>query len=285
MTLNLKGLHMKWRSLFRNPAQVAGIILLSAAIAIFFIQPFFAAALALFFVLLCLAACFFPQSNFLLPVISHGNTGKNKVALTFDDGPTEPLTRQILDLLDQYSVKATFFVSGVQTLTCPDIINEIINRGHSIGNHSFHHNPFLMLKSFRVLHQDIESLQELLKENGVNTLAFRPPVGIVNPKLGPILDQLGLVCVTFSCRAWDAGNLHIKHLSSRILAKVEADDIVLLHDVLPRGKEDARFLLTEIDKIIGGIRNRGLIIVPLAELIGKEILIPSGRFNGYLPIK
>ena len=266
---------MKRRFLFRNPAQISGIILLPAAAAIFFVQPLFAATLALFFIFLCLAACFFPQSNFLLPVISHGNTGKNKVAVTFDDGPTEPLTRQILDLLDKYSVKATFFVSGVQTLKYPDIINEIISRGHSIGNHSFHHNPFLMLKSYRELYQDIASLQELLRNNGVNTLAFRPPVGIVNPKLGPILDQLGLICVTFSCRAWDAGNLHIQQLSSRILAKVKADDIVLLHDVLPRGKEDACFLLTEIDKILDGIHEKGLIIVPLSELIGKEILIPK----------
>jgi len=68
---------------------------------------------------------------------------------------------------------------------------------------------------------------------GVNVLAFRPPVGIISPKLPQVLNKLGLFCVTFSCRAGDAGNRNIKNLSSRILKKVKADDIILLHDVNP----------------------------------------------------
>jgi len=86
------------------------------------------------------------------------------VALTFDDGPDEPTTRQILALLDKYAVKATFFVSGVNALKYPEIIKEIINRGHTIGNHSFHHNPFLMLGSYNYLYQEVLRAQEVLKK-------------------------------------------------------------------------------------------------------------------------
>jgi len=127
--------------LFSNPAVVTGIILLAGSALVFLVNPLLAAAIALFYILLCVTASFFPQTNFLLPVISRGQTGKNMVALTFDDGPAEPTTRQVLDLLDKYSVQATFFVSGINALRYPEIIKDIVSRGHSIGNHSLSHNP------------------------------------------------------------------------------------------------------------------------------------------------
>jgi peptidoglycan/xylan/chitin deacetylase (PgdA/CDA1 family) len=264
---------MKNRLPFWNSAQIAGVILLSAAAVAFFINSLLAVAIALFYILLCVAASFFPQSNFFLPVISHGNTGQNLVALTFDDGPTEPITSQIMDLLDKYSVKATFFVSGVNALNHPEIIREIIARGHTIGNHSFNHNPFVMLRSYNYLYQEIFRAQEVLKKMGIHTLAFRPPVGIINPKLAPILDKLGMFCVTFSCRAFDAGNRRVKNLGSKILNKVKADDIILLHDAPPRSKEDSIILLSEIETILEGFNVKGLKVVPLSTLINREVMI------------
>jgi peptidoglycan/xylan/chitin deacetylase (PgdA/CDA1 family) len=239
------------------------------------VNPLLAAAIAFFYILLCVTASFFPQTNFLLPVISRGQTGKNLVALTFDDGPAEPTTRQILDLLDKYSVQATFFVSGINALRYPEIVKDIVSRGHSIGNHSLSHNPFLMLTSFNNLYREISDAQEIVRKMGINTRTFRPPVGIVNPKLSPILDKLGMFCVTFSCRAFDAGNLHVKNLGSEILKKVKADDIILLHDVPPRMKEDNAVLLPEIERLLAGIIAKGLRIVPLADLINKEVMSNS----------
>jgi peptidoglycan/xylan/chitin deacetylase (PgdA/CDA1 family) len=262
---------MKNKFSFLSPAQITGIIFLSAAAIVFFFNSLLAIAIALFYILLCVAASFFPRSNFYLPVISRGNTGKNLVALTFDDGPAQPTTKQILELLDRYSVKATFFVSGVNALKHPDIIAEIIARGHTIGNHSFHHNPFLMLGSYNYLYQEVSKAQETLKKMGINTLAFRPPVGIINPKLPSVLNRQGMFCLTFSCYASDAGNRFIKNLSFKILKKVKADDIIVLHDVPPRGKEDSAFLLQEVEKILQGIIAKGLKVVPLAQLIGKAI--------------
>jgi peptidoglycan/xylan/chitin deacetylase (PgdA/CDA1 family) len=263
---------MKRKLLSLSPAQITGIIILSIAVVVFFFNALLAAAIAFFYIILCVAASFFPQSSFYLPVISRGNTGQNLVALTFDDGPSEPTTRQILELLDKYSVKATFFVSGVNASNHPNIIREIIARGHTIGNHSFNHNPFVMLGSYNYLYQEIFRAQEVLKKMGIQTLAFRPPVGIINPKLAPILDKLGMFCLTFSCYASDAGNRFIKNLSFKILKKVKADDIIILHDVPPRCKEDNTFLLTEIEKILQGLIIKGLKIVPLSDLIGREIM-------------
>jgi peptidoglycan/xylan/chitin deacetylase (PgdA/CDA1 family) len=264
---------MKLKLSNAKPAQVIGIILLGVAAAVIFINSLLAVAVALFYILLCVVASFFPRSNFFLPVISRGNTGQNLVALTFDDGPTDPTTRQIMDVLDKYSVKATFFVSGANALSHPEIIREIIVRGHTVGNHSFHHNPFVMLRSYNCLYQEIFRAQEVLRKMGIQTLAFRPPVGIINPKLAPILDKLGMFCVTFSCRAFDAGNRRVKNLSSRLLKKVKADDIILLHDVPPRSKEDSVILLSEIETILQGLIIKGLKIVPLSDLTGREVMI------------
>lgn len=256
-----------------SPAQVAGIVILTAAAVSFFINPQLAIALALFYIALCITACFFPETNFLGPVISRGNTGRNFVALTFDDGPAHMVTRQILDLLDKYSVRATFFVTGVNAARLPEIIGEIIARGHTIGNHSFHHYPFLMLKSSKVIYQDIRTVQEILRKMGVNTVAFRPPVGIVNPRLAPILQKLNMYCLTFSCRAVDFGNRRVKNISRKILQKVKADDIILLHDVPPRRVDDQELLLKEIENLLSGLKARGLEVVPLSTLIGKTIMI------------
>jgi peptidoglycan-N-acetylglucosamine deacetylase len=264
---------MKKNIFFRTPAQVAGVIILAAAAVSFFINPKMAIALALFYIVLCIAASFFPETNFLGPVVSRGNTGGNFVALTFDDGPAQPVTRQILDLLDRYSAPATFFVTGVNAGQYPEIIKEIIDRGHTVGNHSFHHYPFLMLKSSRVIYQEILTAQEILRKMGIQTLAFRPPVGIVNPKLAPLLQKLKMYCITFSCRAADRGNRRVKDLSRKIMKKVTADDIILLHDVPPHRREDQEILLKEIENLLSGLKARGLKVVPLSTLIGKKIMI------------
>ncbi|KUG22963.1 polysaccharide deacetylase [hydrocarbon metagenome] len=255
-----------------SPAQITGIVLLSAAAAAFFINSLLAIIIALFYILLCVVASFCYRRSFYLSVISRGNTGKKMVALTFDDGPDEPTTKQILELLDKYAVKATFFVSGVNALKYPEIIKEIISRGHTVGNHSFHHNPFLMLGSYNYLYQEVSQAQEVLKNMGVKALAFRPPVGIISPKLPSVLNQMGLFCVTFSCRAADAGNRKIKNLSMRILKKVKADDIILLHDVNPRGEENGAVLLTEVEKILTGLSAKDLKVAPLSDLIGREVM-------------
>jgi len=266
-------------------AESTGIILLMAAFAAFFIYPLLSVAMALFYVVMCVSACFFPGTNFLGQVISRGDTGKNDVALTFDDGPSEFTTLRILDLLDRHDVKATFFVTGVNAARLPDIISEIIRRGHSIGNHSYSHDPFVMMKSYRTLFREVDEARRVLQKTGIDALAFRPPVGIINPKLPSILKRLELFCVTFSCRARDAGNRRVKNMAVRILKKVKGDDIILLHDKPPRRGEDDDVLWLEFEKILKGIVDRGLRIVPLSELIGKKLmnLDESGvaKINGF----
>jgi peptidoglycan/xylan/chitin deacetylase (PgdA/CDA1 family) len=261
------------RTGYVSPAVIAGVIALTLAACLFFFHAALVFILPLaVFVALCVLAPFFPSRGFFLRVVSRGHTGKNFVSLTFDDGPDPETTRPLLKLLDLSSTKATFFVTGERAVLYGDLISEILAYGHDVGNHSYHHDPFLMLRSTKTLFREIESTQTALTRFCISPAAFRPPVGITNPRLTNVLMKLRLYCVTFTCRAFDAGNRNIRGLSGRILRKVKSDDIILLHDVQPRGDVTTEGFLQEVDLILSGLKRMGLQVVPLAELLGRPVM-------------
>lgn len=205
-------------------------------------------------------------------MISRGEGGGKAVALTFDDGPDPRVTPLLLDLLVRYRLTAAFFVTGRNAGLHPDLVREILRRGHDIGNHSHRHDPLLMLRSRAVLTGEITRTQELLASFGIRPVAFRPPVGVTNPRLGGVLGELGMECVTFSCRAGDFGNRRIGGLARKILRRVRPGAIILLHDVAPSGGGTIAEWLGEVEKIIRGLQSGGYEIVPLAELTGRAVM-------------
>ncbi len=225
----------------------------------------------LLFILICVLAPVFHACSYYLPVISRGRKGAKAVAITFDDGPDPSVTPRILDLLARHSVKATFFVTGLNSERHPDLVRLILSHGHTLGNHSYSHSPFLMLKGSRTLMREVESAQTLFRQFGVVPLAFRPPVGITSPNLWAVLLKLGMFCVNFSCRAGDMGNRRIENLAARLLGKVRPGDIILLHDVAPP-KGGIDYLLGEFEAVLVGLKAKNIEVQPLAQLIGKEIM-------------
>ena len=223
------------------------------------------------FLLACAIAPFVPSRGFYLPIVSRGKRGESAVALTFDDGPDPEITPRLLDLLDRHGACATFFVAGEKAARHPGIIRDILSRGHTIGNHSYSHLPFLMLMGMRKLRREVKAAQSVLGRFGIVPLAFRPPVGVTNPHLWRVLLEQGMYCVNFRRRAVDMGNFRIAHLSSKVLKKVAPGDILVLHDVAPP-RASAELLLAEFDALIRGLKEQGLEIVPLASLIGKEVM-------------
>ncbi len=224
------------------------------------------------FILLCFTAPFFPTVGFYLPVISHGSAEKKAVALTFDDGPHPDSTPMILDLLSHYETTATFFVTGRRVKKHPQLIRQAVSRGHTIGNHSYSHDNFIMLKSTARLKKEIEKTQEALGALGVYPLAFRPPVGITNPRLNGVLKKLGLYAVNFNRRAVDMGNRRVRNLSQKILSRIQPGDIILLHDTLPRNKGQVDHWVRELDRLLRGVFEKNLRIVPLEHLIDRPVM-------------
>lgn len=224
------------------------------------------------FVVACLLAPFFPGTGFFLPVVSRGRTAGRAVALTFDDGPDPRVTCLLLDLLGRHGAPATFFVVGRKAERNPELVRDILSAGHAIGNHSYRHDPFLMLRSSARLADEIASTQRILSGMGVRPLVFRPPVGITSPRLPGVLKRAGLECVTFSCRAGDFGNRRIGALAGRILKKIHPGAIILLHDVAPPGAGTIAAWLGQVEALIVGLRSRGYAIVSLSQLIGRPVM-------------
>jgi peptidoglycan/xylan/chitin deacetylase (PgdA/CDA1 family) len=219
----------------------------------------------------CLVAVFTPGSGFFLPVVSRGSGDRRAVALTFDDGPDPITTPALLKLLRERRAVATFFVTGERAARHPELLAAMVADGHGIGNHSFRHDPLGAFRSANTLAAEIDATQRALKPLGVEPLAYRPPMGITTPRLRRALAGSEMFVVNFSRRAWDGGNRRIGNLAGRILKRVQPGDIVLLHERLPDPARTADWE-REIDLILKGLAEKRIAVIPLAELIGREVM-------------
>jgi peptidoglycan-N-acetylglucosamine deacetylase len=262
-----------------SPALLTGITAFLASGILLMIRPALVLIPLGLFILLCGVAPFFPGFGFFLPVISRRETVCREVALTFDDGPDPDVTPRLLELLRRHDVPATFFVTGARAERHPGLIRDILSRGHTLGNHSYHHDPLLMLRSRARLREEVARTQDLLSAFAVRPLTFRPPVGITNSRLPGVLRELGLCCVTFSCRAFDRGNRRITGLAETVLRKVRPGHIVLLHDVAPKGRDGIEQWLAETERIVSGLKEQGYRLLSLEELIDRPVMkrLPAGE--------
>jgi peptidoglycan-N-acetylglucosamine deacetylase len=254
-----------------TPFHLTGISAVLLSVILFSIKAILAPVPLLLFAFICIVAPFITGKGFFLKVISKGRTDTKAIAVTFDDGPDPDVTPAVLDLLQKYSVKATFFVTGKNAEKYPDIIGKILEQGHSIGNHSYNHDPLLMLRTKKTLLKEISLCQKILQKHGISPFAFRPPAGITNPRLNIILRDLDMFCINWSLRALDAGNRRIKGLSEKILGKAESGDIILLHDIKP-DNNNINILLSEFEFLFSGLKNSDLKIEELSVIINKKIM-------------
>jgi len=256
-----------------------------AAVLLVGVDPRLAAIPLLVFILLCAVAPFIPAWSFFLPVISRGASRRKAVAITFDDGPDPLTTPELLLLLKKHRVKGTLFVNGRRAARYPELMAEILTQGHTLANHSFNHDTLGGFKRTKTMAHEIEATQAALRAVGVMALAYRPPMGITDPRLGRLMKAKGMYVVNFSCRGWDGGNRWIKNLSRRILKRVRADDIVLLHDIVPTPPSLLPYWVNEIDGIIKGIQDKGMEILPLADIIGRPVMMDLGGEDWQTPAK
>ena len=259
-----------------SPAEKTGITALLLALLLGCFNPVLALIPLVFFLLLCLGAPFFPGVGFFLPIISRARTKTAGIALTFDDGPSPSSTPILLDLLARHHLQATFFVVGEKAGQHPELIAAILAQGHTIGNHSWRHDYFLMLRTPKVLKADIRHTQDILKKCGITPLVFRPPVGITGPRLGKTLARENLMTVTYSCRAFDGGNRNIRNLAEKILRRLQPGDIIMLHDLPPRQKTLSGDWQQELDRLFSAL-NANYRVAPLEEIIRCPVMRKSGR--------
>ena len=184
--------------------------------------------------LVVLAAVLWPRSSLLGPNLTRlpeSAARLGQVALTFDDGPDPRVTPQVLDLLDQYQAKASFFCIGANAAAHPDIVRDIIRRGHSVENHSYRHSHAFALYGFFRLRREVGLAQSVIAGIAGRAPAFfRAPAGFRSPFLDPVLTRLGLRYISWTRRGFDTVSRDPAQVLQRLVHGLAAGDVLLLHD-------------------------------------------------------
>jgi len=173
----------------------------------------------------------------------------DEVWLTIDDGPDPRTTPAILDLLDRFDARATFFLIGQKAMDAPDLVQMILDRGHSIGNHTQTHPQFdfWRLRPHRLRHE-IERFEDTLASlNCPIPCLFRAPTGMKNPYLHPILSVRSLFLVGWSARAYDTREKKAATVAERLVQAVRPGAILLLHECSQASIRTLEILLPDLN--------------------------------------
>jgi peptidoglycan/xylan/chitin deacetylase (PgdA/CDA1 family) len=171
-----------------------------------------------------------PTGQWFGQAFCRGRRGSKQIALTFDDGPNDPHTFNLLDVLARHNAQATFFLIGRYVHQRPDIAAEIARRGHVIGNHTFTH-PLLTFQSTASIHSEISQCRDAIHNAvGEHSNLFRPPWGGRRPAVFRVARQLGLKPVMWNTTGYDWKAPSPDFIVQKVGPKIHGGDVILLHD-------------------------------------------------------
>jgi peptidoglycan/xylan/chitin deacetylase (PgdA/CDA1 family) len=201
-------------------------------------------------------------------VITHGDRGDRRVALTFDDGPDDPFSLRVSAILDRHGVKGTFFEVGKAIDARPDIAKALYADGHLLGNHSYHHDYWRWLDPrYLELDRTQDAFQRRL---GICPAFFRPPHGQRTPFMLAHASSKNMVTATWDVSAQDWSAHDGATVARKVLDQVRPGSIVLLHDGLDGTvTADRSVLIDALPIILDGLKAKGLEPVRLDELLGR----------------
>ena len=207
-----------------------------------------------------------PLSALAAPKIIYqhtGNNGKKRVALTFDDGPHPRYTPQILDILSEFGVEATFFVVGSNAEYYPDLVKRELAEGHEIGNHTYHHYHTVNVKA-DTLQKDIIACHKSLKKiSGEDIHLFRPPEGVFNEDIKNLCAKQGYTIVMWSVDTRDWAHTPIGDICKNVMDNVKDGSIILMHDFIGKNSPTPAVLR----RIIPMLQESGYEFVTVSRLL------------------
>jgi peptidoglycan-N-acetylglucosamine deacetylase len=156
--------------------------------------------------------------------------GSKQLALTYDDGPNDPHTQRLLEVLARHNAKATFFFIGRYAQQRPELVREIVKAGHAIGNHTFTH-PLLIFKSEAEIRRELSDCQSAISDAIDQTpKLFRPPFGGRRPAVLRIARELGLEPIMWNVPGndWNAPSAEV--IERKISSQIRGGNVILLHD-------------------------------------------------------
>lgn len=229
-----------------------------------------------FLTLLLAAVCFF--QCFRTPVHAGGpaKAFKGCVALTFDDGPSGPITEKLLDALAARGVKATFFVCGYRIGQYPDTLCRAASEGHEIGLHSCCHSYMHKMRQEEVAEDITNCMQAVAECCGVRPKLFRPPGGLYSENLTAAAEAEALSVILWSVDPCDWDPKNKGSIVSSVVKKVQPGAIILMHDLYDHSVTAAAEIVDRLQKEGYEFRT----VSELAEFYGAA-LEPGGVYGNF----
>ena len=194
--------------------------------------------------------------------------GSRQIALTYDDGPNNPHTLRLLEVLARHSVNATFFLIGCYVQQHPQIVREIIQVGHAVGNHTFSH-PLLILKSEAEIRKELSECRSALQNAiGEPSNLFRPPFGGRRPAVLRVARELGLEPVMWNVTGYDWNAPAAALIEQKIAKQMRGGNVILLHDGGHHQMgTDRSQTVAATDHLIGRYRSEGYKFMTVPEMM------------------
>ena len=194
-----------------------------------------------------------------------------KIAISFDAAWGGDKTLGILDLLDEYNIKTTFFLVDIWTQKYPELVKEIVARGHEIGNHSTSHPQMSKLNETQIAKELNTQADNVLAIAGVRPVLFRPPYGDYNNRVITTARAQGFVPIQWSVDSLDWKNRGAQEIINRA-TKVKSGDIVLFHN-------DSQYILDALPAVLKYYAENGYSVVPISEILltGETTIDIQGR--------
>ena len=198
-------------------------------------------------------------SQKVLPIYSVEREDK-VISVTFDASWGGDKTMAILDLLDQYNAKATFFLVGIWVDKYPELVQEIAKRGHEIGNHSDSHAHFTQI-SDALIRQELKDCSDKIEDlTGTRPTLFRPPYGDYNSKVITVVRDAGYEAVQWSVDSLDWKNRGVSDLVKRATTNVHKGDIILFHN-------DSQYIVEALPAILQHYQAQGFTMIPAKDIL------------------
>jgi peptidoglycan-N-acetylglucosamine deacetylase len=190
------------------------------------------------------------------------------LALTYDDGPNDPHSLRLLEILAKHNVRATFFVIGRFVQQRPDIVRELAKAGHVIANHTFTH-PQLILRSGEQVREEILRCQRAITDAvGEHSNLFRPPFGGRRPVTLRAVRELGLRPVMWNITGYDWTAPPAEHIERKVTERVRGGNVILLHDGGHKDLgADRSSTVQATDRLIGKHKEEGFDFVTVTEMM------------------
>lgn len=206
-----------------------------------------------------------------------GAPALKQIALTYDDGPNDPHTLKLMDVLEKDGVRATFFLIGRYVDRRPDIVRDLLQAGHVLGNHTYTH-PHLALSGAVQTRIQLEECQRAIQDaTGESPRLFRPPFGGRRPHTFRIARSLGLEPVMWNVTSWDWKVPPAAKIVETCSRRMRGGDVILLHDgshIAPGADRWQTVVATHL--LIETWRAKDYDFVTLPDMMGAAGMVSSG---------